>query len=100
MTLTHAGRGVSPWHTIEGIESLCGLDNVFFDTSAVTQAGAFEALLDALGHERLLYGSDIPVGHVRGRCVAIGDYFHWIFTDEMKLAEKHFELRPVLVSLD
>lgn len=100
LLLAHAGRGFNPWHTIEGIESLRGLDNVFFDTSAVTEAGAFEAIIDVMGHGRLLYGSDFPVSHVRGRCVAIGDSFHWIYADEIKLAEKHTELRPVLVGLE
>lgn len=100
LILAHAGRGFNPWHTIEGIESLRGLDNVFFDTSAVTEAGAFEAIIDVMGHGRLLYGSDFPVSHLRGRCVAIGDSFHWIYADEIKLAEKHAELRPVLVGLE
>ncbi len=100
LILAHAARGFNPWHTIEGIESLRGLDNVFFDTSALTEAGAFEAIIDVLGHERLLYGSDFPVSHVRGRCVAIGDSFHWIYADELDLAEKHTELRPVLVGLE
>ena len=34
-------------------------------------------------------GSDFPVSHLRGRCVAIGDSFHWFYADEMNLAEKH-----------
>ncbi len=100
LILAHAGRGFNPWHTIEGIKNLRGLDNVFFDTSAVTEAGAFEAIIDVLGQERLLYGSDFPVSHSRGRCVAIGDSFHWIYADEIKLAEKHTKLRPVLVGLE
>ena len=100
LILAHAGRGFNPWHTIEGIESLRGLDNVYFDTSAVTEAGAFEAIIDVMGHERLLYGSDFPVSHARGRCVAIGDSFHWIYADELNLAAKHADLRPVLVGLE
>ncbi|MDE0328188.1 MAG: amidohydrolase family protein [Anaerolineaceae bacterium] len=100
LLLAHAGRGFNPWHTIEGIHSLRGLDNVFFDTSAVTEAGAFEAVMDVMGHERLLYGSDFPVSHSRGRCVAIGDSFHWIYADQINLTEKHAELRPVLVGLE
>ena len=100
LILAHAARGFNPWHTIEGIDSLCGLSNVFFDTSAVTEAGAFEAIVETMGHERLLYGSDFPVSHLRGRCVAIGDSFHWFYADEMNLAEKHTNLKPVLVGLE
>ena len=100
LILAHAARGFNPWHTIEGIGSLAGLDNVWCDTSAVTEAGAFEAIVDALGHRRLLYGTDFPVSHLRGRCVAIGDSFHWLYADEMDLDERHAALQPVLVGLE
>ncbi len=100
LILAHAARGFNPWHTIEGIHSLAGLDNVWFDTSAVTEAGAFEAIVETMGHERLMYGSDFYISHLRGRCVAIGDSFHWFYADEMDLAEKHIALQPVLIGLE
>src|SRR5690606_34750551 len=92
--------GFNPWHTIEGIHSLKGLENVWCDTSAVTEAGAFETIVDTLGHQRLLYGTDFHISHVRGRCVAIGDSFHWLYADEMNLGEKHATLKPVLIGLE
>jgi glutamate-1-semialdehyde 2,1-aminomutase len=100
LILAHAARGFNPWHTIEGIAGLRGLGNVWFDTSAVTEAGAFEAIVDTMGHERLLYGSDFPISHLRGRCVAIGDSFHWFYADEMNLEDPHAVLQPVLVGLE
>ena len=100
LILAHAARGFNPWHTIEGIESVRGLDNVWFDTSAVTEAGAFEAIVETMGHERLLYGSDFHVSHLRGRCVAIGDSFHWFYADDMNTDEKHIQLEPVLIGLE
>lgn len=100
LILAHAARGFNPWHTIEGIESLRGLPNVWFDTSAVTEAGAFEAIIETMGHERLLYGTDFHVSHMHGRCVAIGDSFHWFYDDEMKLEERHITLEPVMIGLE
>jgi predicted TIM-barrel fold metal-dependent hydrolase len=100
LILAHAARGFNPWHTIEGIHSLQGLENVWCDTSAVTEAGAFEVIVETLGHEKLLYGTDFHVSHLRGRCVAIGDSFHWLYADEMNLGEKHTTLRPVLIGLE
>jgi glutamate-1-semialdehyde 2,1-aminomutase len=100
LILAHAARGFNPWHTIEGIASLRGLANVWCDTSAVTEAGAFEAIVEVLGHRRLLYGTDFHVSHMRGRCIAIGDSFHWLYADEMNLAEKHSNLQPVLIGLE
>lgn len=100
MILAHAGRGFNPWHTIEGVAALAGLANLWFDTSAVTEAGGFEAIVDTFGHERLLYGSDFPVSHLRGRCVAIGSSFHWLYADGPTVAERHGAVRPVLVGLE
>ena len=100
LILAHAARGFNPWHTIEGIESLRGLDNVWFDTSAVTEAGAFEAIVETMGHEKLMYGTDFHVSHTRGRCIAIGDSFHWLYADEMDVEEKHISLKPVLIGLE
>lgn len=100
LILAHAARGFNPWHTIEGIESLRGLRNVWCDTSAVTEAGAFEAIVEVLGHERLLYGSDFPISHLRGRCVAVGDSFHWFYAEDMNLHERHITLEPVLIGLE
>jgi glutamate-1-semialdehyde 2,1-aminomutase len=78
LILAHAARGFNVHHTIEGIESLRGLGNVWFDTSAVTDSGAIEAILRTFGPSRVLYGSDFPVTHIRGRCVSLGDSFLWI----------------------
>jgi glutamate-1-semialdehyde 2,1-aminomutase len=100
MILAHAARGFNPWHTIEGIGSLAGLPNVWCDTSAVTEAGAFEAIVETLGHDRLLYGTDFHVSQMRGRCIAIGDSFHWLYAEEMGLEEKHTKLQPVLIGLE
>ena len=32
--------------------------------------------------------------------MAIGDAFHWLYADEMQLAEKHADLQPILVGLE
>lgn len=98
--LAHAARGFNPHHTIEGIGALAGLGNVWFDTSAVTECGAFEAIVRTLGVERLLYGSDFPVSHLRGRCVAVGDSFLWITPETTVMEAAYADLQPVLVGLE
>ena len=78
LILAHAARGFNAYHTIEGIHVLRGLNNVWCDVSAVTESGAMEAIIDVLGHERMLWGSDYPISHRRGRCVSMGDQFVWL----------------------
>jgi predicted TIM-barrel fold metal-dependent hydrolase len=98
--LAHAARGFNPHHTIEGIGSLRGLGNIWCDTSAVTDGGAFEAIVEALGVDRLLYGSDAPVTHLRGRCVAVGDSFLWLSESNTDFSTAYADLRPTLVGLE
>lgn len=100
LILAHAARGFNPYHTIEGIESLRGIPNVWFDTSAVTEAGAFEAIMRTMGVDRLLFGFDFPVSHLRGRCIAIGDSFLWLSPGNTKFAANYADLRPSLIGLE
>ncbi len=97
LVLAHAGRGFNPHHTMQGINAIRGLSNVWFDTSAVTDSGAIEAIIQTFGHERVLYGSDFPVSHQRGRCVAVGDSFYWISPDNTSLDLPYGKLELALV---
>ncbi|MCC7235640.1 MAG: amidohydrolase family protein [Bryobacterales bacterium] len=98
--LAHAARGFNVHHTIGGIASLRGLKNIWFDTSAVTEAGAFEAIVREFGASRILYGADFPVTHMRGRCVALGDSFIWLTPENLRLNAAYSNIRPVLVMLE
>jgi predicted TIM-barrel fold metal-dependent hydrolase len=100
MILAHAARGFNPHHTIEGIRALAGLRNVWCDSSAVTEAGGLEAIIEALGHDRLLWGSDFPISHFRGRCVAIGDEFLWLYenTLDWNSVAGYAQIRPLFVA--
>jgi len=101
LILAHAARGFNPYHTIEGLAGLRGLSNLWCDMSAVADPGACEAIIEILGHDRLLYGSDFPVSHLRGRCVAIGDGFLWLYDDTLDWSTASFQpLQPVFVGLE
>ena len=73
LILAHAARGFCAAHTVEGIASLRGLENVYFDTSAICEPAAYEAILRVFGPSRLLFGTDFPVSQIVGRCVSIAD---------------------------
>ena len=78
LILCHSARGFNMHHVIDSIESLRGLPNLYFDTGAVTEAGATNALLRVFGPSRVMYGSDWPVAETRGKCITIGDSFIWV----------------------
>ena len=79
LVLAHAARGFNASHTASAIDQLRGLDNIFFDTSAICEPTAFEAIIRATGTTRLMYGSDFPVSESRGRSLSVGDGFMWIY---------------------
>jgi glutamate-1-semialdehyde 2,1-aminomutase len=96
LILAHAARGFCAPHTVEGIRAIAGLSNVYFDTSAICEAPALEAILETFGPTRLLYGSDFPTSETRGRCVSLGDGFRWIYDGECESAAA----KPVLIGIE
>ena len=99
LILAHAARGFCAQHTIGAIETLRGLDNVYFDTSAVCESGALEAVLRVFGPSRLMFGTDWPVSNLRGRCVSVGDGFFWMYEHTADFQSAQF-CRPTLVGIE
>jgi glutamate-1-semialdehyde 2,1-aminomutase len=100
LILAHSARGFQPAHNLEGLPALKKIDNLYFDTSANCEPIAHQAILRILGHKRLLYGSDFPVSHLRGRSVAVADSFLWLYEETPVWKEKHLTIKPVLVGLE
>jgi glutamate-1-semialdehyde 2,1-aminomutase len=53
-----------------------------------------------IGPDRLMYGSDLPVSHARGRSLGAGDSFLWLYEDTPVWGEKHLQVHPLLVGLE
>lgn len=100
LILAHSARGFQPAHNLEGLPQLVGLENVYFDSSANCEPMAHQAVIRILGHERLMYGSDFPVSHLRGRHVGAADEFLWLYEDSPVWQEKQGNLSPVLIGLE
>lgn len=99
LVLAHAARGFNSNHTVEGIDAIRGLDNVWFDTSAICESSAFESILRTFGTSRLMYGSDFPVSELRGRCVSVGNGFYWLH-DHNSQIDEDTHARPTLVGIE
>ncbi len=100
LILAHSARGFQPAHNLEGLPKLTGLDNLYFDTSANCESVAHEAILRIVGHKNLLYGSDTPVSHTRGRSLAAADSFLWLYRDSPVWGADYAQVKPVLVGLE
>jgi glutamate-1-semialdehyde 2,1-aminomutase len=99
LVLAHAARGFCGRHTVEGIESLRGLDNVFFDTSGVCESSAFQAILDTFGPSRLFFALDFPVTQTRARCVNLADGFLWLNEVSPDYSRSKFA-KPTLLGIE
>lgn len=99
LILAHAARGFCGRHTVEGIDSIKGLDNVFFDTSAVCEPEAFEAILKTFGPTRLFFGADFCVTEMRSRCVNMGDGFLWLDQINPDFSRSQFA-KPTLLGIE
>ena len=128
LILCHSARGFNMHHVINSIDSLADLPNLYFDTGAVTEAGATNAIIRAFGpkkvmctsaqprpirlvhaakHHRLLAccadGSDWPVAEARGKCISLGDSFIWLTPHNVDLFGKHSRddiVSPALVGFE
>ncbi|HAA69985.1 MAG TPA: hypothetical protein DCE55_12660 [Planctomycetaceae bacterium] len=100
LILAHSARGFQPSHNLEGLPHLVGLDNLYFDTSANCEPIAHQSIIRIIGHDKLMYGSDLPVSHHRGRSLSAGDSFLWLYEQSPVWGEKHTRIDPVLVGLE
>ena len=100
LILAHSARGFQPAHNLEGLPQLTGLDNLYFDTSANCDAIAHQSIMRIIGPDKLLYGSDLPVCHLRGRSVSVGDTFLWLYEETPVWEEHHLHIDPPLVGLE
>lgn len=100
LILAHSARGFQPAHNLEGLPRLTGLPNLYFDTSANCEPMAHQAIIRIIGHDKLMYGSDLPVSHMRGRSLGAADSFLWLYRTSPVWGEKHLQIHPVLIGLE
>lgn len=79
--LAHVARSFNH-RTARGLGALANRRNICVDTSAITESEGIRLALDVLGPGRVLYGSDYPISHLRGRCVTVGNQMLWVYAEE------------------
>ena len=100
LILCHSARGFNMHHVINVIDTLADLPNLYFDTGAVTEAGATNAIIRAFGPKKVMYGSDWPVAEGRGKCISLGESFVWITPHNIDLVARYTKEGLVCPALD
>jgi len=100
LVLAHAARSFHGPDARRGLPALRGLENVWFDTSAICEPEPLCAILESFGPRKLLWGSDFPVSELRGRCVTVGDGFAWLQRESVQWEQTGPGCAPLLVGLE
>ncbi len=79
--LAHAGRSYCYSDIKDNIKLLKDLDNLFVDTAMINSYSVNKVLLEELGPERVLYGSDLSVAALKGKNIDINNK-HYFVTDK------------------
>jgi len=69
--LAHVGRSYGPWFIEQAIGALRELPNLSYDIAALDDAETIGVVLDNVPHERLLFGTDLPVTAYRGKHLCV-----------------------------
>lgn len=96
--LAHCARSYSDWQITYAAERLQKIPNLWYDVSSVCESDAMGALLQTVGHERVMYGSDdLPVGSVRGKYIAFGHGWAYLSPQNHSLNLSHCDGRMTFV---
>ncbi len=76
IVLAHCGRCYRYKEIKTAIHSIKDLDNVYLDTSMVTNPMVMQVIFNNISASRIFYATDFPVAAMRGRRVEVMD--HWV----------------------
>jgi len=100
LMLDHAARGFHTENTVLGLQKIRHLKNVWLDTSSICDPMAFIAVIQAMGAEKLLFGTDFPLCQIRGKSVSVGDGFVWLNNDNFKWDTYSYVCNPALLGIE
>ncbi|MEM7443238.1 MAG: amidohydrolase family protein [Pseudomonadota bacterium] len=95
--LAHCARSYSAWAIEAAADRLRGLPNVWYDTSTVCEADAFDALYTGIGADRVMYGSDDMIGPMRGKYISFGLAWACLTPDNHDLRTSHCDGRMTFI---
>lgn len=82
--LAHAGRSYCYSDIKDSIKYLKEIKNLYVDTAMINSFSVNKVLMDELGPERILYGSDLPISIFKGKNIDINNR-HYFVTNTPKV---------------
>ncbi len=78
IVLAHAGRSYCYSDIKDSISYLKSIKNLYIDTAMINNFSVNKVLIEELGPERILYGSDLVVAAIKGKNIDINDKHYFI----------------------
>ncbi len=103
--LAHAGRSYCYSDIKDSIEYLKEVKNLYVDTAMINSFSVNKVLMEELGSERILYGSDLPVAIFKGKNIDINNRHYFVTktpkawslsSEEMKLDSFTFFIYEII----
>lgn len=99
--LAHMARCLVPWPLERAMDRLKEMPGIWLDFSSVTISDVFALALKNLPTDRIMYGSDLPIGVQRGQYVGFG--YAWALLDEKRMSVlelAHCDGRPTFIGYE
>jgi predicted TIM-barrel fold metal-dependent hydrolase len=95
IVLAHIGRAYFLRNVVGHLDRLAGLANLYVDTAMVNNPEVLEHAFRVFPHERILYGTDIPIALAPGKSVEINDQYTYVTPVPWRLSisDDHGRLR-------
>lgn len=78
IVLAHAGRSYCFSDIKDSIGYLKGIKNLYVDTAMINSFSVNKVLLEELGSEKILYGSDLPIATFKGKNIDINNRHYFV----------------------
>jgi len=78
IVLAHAGRSYCYSDIKDSIKYLKEIKNLYVDTAMINSFSVNKVLVDELGADRILYGSDLPVAIFKGKNIDINNKHYFV----------------------
>lgn len=73
--VTHIGRAYADSDVGQGMEAMAATKNLTFDITANTNSSVMERLIEAVGVDRIMFGSDLPIFAMRASRIIENDHY-------------------------
>ncbi|MCQ2436871.1 MAG: amidohydrolase [Clostridia bacterium] len=78
LILAHCARAFASRTVVDAIGALPERDNIWYDTAVICEVPTIAACLKKTKAKRVLWGTDYPIGHMRGRPISLSTGFTWL----------------------